>query len=104
MTMSVLNVGEKAVVITSLSLLWKEQRLFFAKGWTGKKDIPFEITPGNVVLLDMPIQSLVHDLIQQGETGNQTVRACFRSALGKDFKSNKCKINFDKPAKSKEPD
>ena len=89
------NTGEKMVKITAVEILWRKQRLFFPRGITGTRTIPLELQPGDNVMFWSPPDELASDLRRNGGIGEEPIRACFRTAIGREFVSKQISLSID---------
>lgn len=94
--LEIANPGEKAVKITATEIKWKKSKLVFINGIDGTVKIPFELKPGDNATFWTPMREVKLLLKQQGCTGKESVKACFRTAIGSEFISKPLRIDIGK--------
>lgn len=98
--LEVANPGEKIVKVTAVEIKWEKRKLVFIRGIDGTAKIPFELQPGNSASFWIPMQEVALAMQQNGVTGKQSIKACFRTAIGNEFLSKKLSIDLDAWEKS----
>lgn len=85
--LEIANPGEKAVKIIATEIKWKKHKLVFINGIEGSVKIPFELQPGDNAMFWIPMREVKLLLKEQGCTGRESVKACFKTAVGSEFVS-----------------
>lgn len=91
--LEIANPGEKAVKISAVEIKWKKRKLVFFKGIDGTVKIPFELQPGDSAMFWTPMKEVKLVLQDQGCKGRESVKACFRTAVGSEFVRRSFPIN-----------
>jgi hypothetical protein len=99
--LEIANPGEKMVKISAVEIAWKKRKLFFFKGIDGTVKIPFELQPGDSATFWTPIKEVAWALSEQGCKNQESVKACFRTAVGTEFISKTFPVNVREWAKPK---
>lgn len=98
--LEIANPGEKVVKITAVEIKLKKHKLVFIRGIRGTERIPFELPPGNSATFWTPLKEVAFRLKEEGHRGRESIRACFRTAIGNEFISKKFAVDIDEWAKS----
>ena len=93
--LEVANPGEKAVKISSVEILWRRRKLVFISGIDGTSKLPFDLQAGDKATFWIPLKKVAQALKKEGCSGKQTVKACFRTAVDKEFVSKPFVLNVD---------
>ena len=98
--LEVVNPSEKTVKVSAVEIKWKKHKFVFFRGIGGTVKFPFELLPGDSAIFWIPMEQVVHLLKEQGCRRRETVKACFRTAVGSDFISKGFVIKIEKWSKS----
>lgn len=91
--LDVANTGEQKVIISAVEIKWKKQKIVFMGGIKGTVNLPFELQPGNNAKFWTPVKEVKATLKKEGCAGREYVRACFRTAVDREFVSKKFPID-----------
>ncbi len=98
--LEVANPSERIIKVAAVEIKIKKNKLVFFRGIDGTIAIPFELHPGDSASFWIPMKEVISTLQQKGVTGKQSLKACFRTAIGDEFLSKKLSIDVDEWAKS----
>ncbi|MBV6451983.1 MAG: hypothetical protein MHPDNHAH_02731 [Anaerolineales bacterium] len=99
--LEVANLGEKAVKITAVEIMWKRRKMVFISGIEGTAKPPFDLQAGDKATFWTPMKQVASSLKKEGCTGKESIKACFRTAVDKEFVSKAFVIDVGELTKSK---
>jgi hypothetical protein len=93
--LEIVNPGEKVVKISAVEIRWKKQKFVFLKGIDGTTKIPFELNPGDNAMFWVPMKEVRLALKEKGGKRLESIKACFRTAVGNEFISKSFQIGVE---------
>ncbi len=98
--LEIANHGEKAIKISAVEIIWKKRKLVFIAGIDGTNKIPFDLQSGDKATFWTPMKEVARALRKQGCTGKESIKACFRTAVDREFVSKAFVIDVHEWKKS----
>ena len=95
-----MNPRGRAVTVTSCALLLPNGKTMIIARPVGSAQLPHELREGTNCTLMFPLRDVVQALTQQGFDGSVSLRAVFRDALGKEYRSKPFKGHVAEWAKA----
>jgi hypothetical protein len=95
------NHGQKMVKIAAVEIMWKKKKMVFFGGIEGTNRVPFELQSGDKATFWTPIKQVARTLKEQGCNKRESIKACFRTAVGSEFVSKGFSIDINEWTKSK---
>ena len=101
--LEVANTGERPVKISAAEIKWRKNKIVFLSGIPGTLNLPAELSPGDSATFWVPAHEVARTVAKQGGTGQQNIRACFRSAVGTEYVSRNFKFHVEEWLRLSEP-